>query len=154
MKLLVFSDSHGDESSMRAAMAAHPDADRIVHLGDGASEALRLADEDAPRPWTIVSGNCDYDRRPEVCTTLSFGGKRFYITHGYRERVKSDLLHLSLAARNQEAHVALYGHTHIPSTDFDYGILLFNPGSIRDGIYGVITVNSDGVVRSDHIRIR
>ena len=152
MKLLIFSDSHGNDAPMRSALAAHPDADHVIHLGDGAAEALRLAAEDS-RPWSIVSGNCDYDRQLDTFDLVSFGGRRFYLTHGYRERVKSGLLNLALTARSREADVALYGHTHIPATDFDNGILLFNPGSIGAGLYGIITVR-DGVVRSDHDRVR
>ncbi len=153
MKLLVFSDSHGDEAAMRLALAAHPDADEVIHLGDGAAEALRLSAEDTKRPWTIVSGNCDYDRQIGATAIASYGGKRFYLTHGYRERVKSGLLTLALTARSQEADVALYGHTHQAATDFDNGVLLFNPGSIGAGSYGVITVKNGGVY-SDHYRIR
>ena len=153
MKLLIFSDSHGDEAAMRHALAAHPDADEVIHLGDGVAEALRLAAEDGKRRWTVVRGNCDYDRRVDAVATVSYGGKRFYLTHGYRERVKSSLLTLALTARSEEAAVALYGHTHAPATDFDSGILLFNPGSIGAGSYGVITVTG-GDIYSDHYRVR
>ena len=153
MKLLMFSDSHGNEQAMRRAMEAHPDATGVVFLGDGAAEALRLSAEDDPRPWHIVSGNCDVDRRLVRRDVISFGGHRIYITHGHAEHVKSDLLRLSFAALEQDCEAAFYGHTHIPDTTFYNGVQLFNPGSIgQSGAYGTAEIRG-GVLYTTHHRL-
>ncbi len=153
MQVLVMSDSHGDEAAVRYALAAHPQVQAVIHLGDGAAEARRVADEDASRPWYIIGGNCDYDRDLPARLVMTLGGAKLYLTHGYAERVKSGLLNLALSARSQEAVAALYGHTHVAATDFDNGVLLFNPGSIGAGSYGVLTIEQ-GVVRSSLYRTR
>ncbi len=151
MKILVFSDSHGATDGMEKALAAHTDAKAVIHLGDGVSEASRLAANDK-RPWHIVRGNCDIrgDYPPKMLLTL--GGKRLYLTHGAAERVKFGLLNLTCAAAEAEAAAALYGHTHVADFDFGHGILLFNPGSIGEGRYGVLTIES-GDIRTAFYRV-
>lgn len=147
MKILVFSDSHGDDTHLRLALSVHPDAAAVIHLGDGASEAARLAESDR-RPWHIVRGNCDIGGDHPRKAIVTLGGKRLYLTHGANERVKYGLLNLSCAAAEAEVDAALYGHTHIAATDFDRGILLFNPGSIAAGSYGVLTIDNGGIYSS------
>ena len=151
MKILVFSDSHGNADGMTRALEAHADAAAVIHLGDGVSEAAHLAQSDR-RPWHIVRGNCDIGGSYPWKTILTLGGKRLYLTHGASERVKYGLLHLSCAAAEAEVDAALYGHTHVAATDFDRGMLLFNPGSIGAGSYGVLTIEG-GAVRSALYRV-
>ena len=126
--VLVVSDSHGDETVLRKALAQHPKATVVIHLGDGAAEAERLAADDA-REWYIVRGNCDVGGGAPVNRTVSVGGAKLYLTHGYAQHVKSGLLNLTYTAKEQEVAAALYGHTHIPAVDFHEGLMLINPGS-------------------------
>lgn len=39
MKVLIFSDSHGKAENMLRAVSLHPDAEYIVHLGDGSGDS-------------------------------------------------------------------------------------------------------------------
>ena len=41
MRILVVSDSHGNDSSLRRAILAQPKAEVVIHLGDGEEELLR-----------------------------------------------------------------------------------------------------------------
>lgn len=151
MKLLIFSDSHGNEQAMRRALDAHPDATGVVFLGDGAAEAFRLSEEDTSREWHIVCGNCDVDRRAPRRDVITFGGHRMYLTHGHAERVKSDLLQLSLSALERDCEAAFYGHTHIPDTAFYNGVQLFNPGSIGgEGAYGTAEIRAGALYTTHH----
>lgn len=149
IRVVVMSDSHGDEQAIRRVLEREI-ASVVIHLGDGATEAARVAADTPARTWHIVRGNCDHASRVPARLTVSVGGVKLYLTHGYAEHVKSGLLRLSLTAAEQEVAVALYGHTHIPATDFDGGRLLFNPGSVRAGFYGVLEIDGGRVRESHH----
>ena len=41
MRILVVSDTHGNDSSLRRAILAQPKAEVVIHLGDGEEELLR-----------------------------------------------------------------------------------------------------------------
>ena len=59
MKLLVFSDSHGNIEHMRRAVEQeHPD--QILHLGDVMRDAVELSRAYPNIPLELVPGNCDY----------------------------------------------------------------------------------------------
>ena len=44
------------------------------------------------------------------------------------------------------AQAALYGHTHNPHHDYYDEMHIFNPGSIREGRYGVIDIEENGIM--------
>ena len=41
MRILVVSDSHGNDGNLRRAILAQPKAEVVIHLGDGEEELLR-----------------------------------------------------------------------------------------------------------------
>lgn len=145
VQVLVMSDSHGNEQAIRRALEQQPQVNVIVHLGDGAAEAQRVADEDT-RTWYIVRGNCDVGQAAPVHTVVTVGGAKLYLTHGYAERVKSGLLTLTYTAREREVAAALYGHTHIPDVTFHDGVMLLNPGSIGGtATYAVLEISGGDI---------
>ncbi len=153
MRMVVMSDSHGDAAAIEQVLKNEPTASVVIHLGDGAREASRLMTEYPSRQWHIVCGNCDIGVDVPEKTVVSLGGKRFYLTHGHAERVKSGLLNLSFSARAAEADAAFYGHTHCADVDFDGGIMLLNPGSVgKSGTYAVVTVEN-GIIRFSMCRL-
>lgn len=128
MKLLVFSDSHGVYAVMRdTVLQEQPDT--ILHLGDGAREAQRLAREFPAIPVTALTGNCDRGAGDAAQFLDELGGVRIFACHGDRYQVKSTLLHLFYAAEERQASLCLYGHTHIARCETLRGIQFFNPGS-------------------------
>ena len=110
MKILVFSDSHGDRQTMVLAAEAHrPDA--IFHLGDCWRDAAELEDAFPDPRLYQVPGNC--------------------VKGGYSAAVNR--------ARETGADVLLCGHTHIPRYEDYGGLQLLNPGSAGYGhTYGLI----------------
>ena len=145
IQILVMSDSHGNEQAVRAALAAQPQVSAVVHLGDGAAEAMRIAAEDT-RTWHIVRGNCDVGAAVPTQLTVTVGGVKLYLTHGFAERVKAGLLTLRYTAAEQEVAVALYGHTHIPDIAFDNGMMLLNPGAVgATGHYALLEIEKGDV---------
>ncbi len=131
MKLLVFSDSHGSIEAMRR-IALREAPDRIVHLGDYAADALALARELPGIPISFVPGNCDGPTRFAHTLVETYEGVTLFMTHGHRYGVKRDLLHLSLAAREAGAALALFGHTHVPLLEREGALVLLNPGVCQD----------------------
>lgn len=153
MKLLIFSDSHGDTHRMRELILFHSDAKAVCHLGDGEREISYLAQEFPDRDFYCVRGNCDFSSDAPALRLERLGGKRVLLSHGHLYGVKGGVYRYALAAREQKADLALFGHTHQPFAEYDDGLYLFNPGSIRDGHYGLIEIVSAGVV-TRHLKYR
>lgn len=147
MKLLIFSDSHGELESMRAAVRRErPNA--VLHLGDRAEDAFELAQEFYALPIAYVRGNCDRSFPPCAETYLrDLEGVRIFAAHGHRFDVKNGLLRFCYAAREQGAQLALFGHTHSPLCERRGELWLLNPGACggRVPTYGVAELH-DGTV--------
>ena len=145
MKLLVMSDSHGNISRMRYAVEREmPDV--IIHLGDHISDARELRGMYPEPACYMVKGNCDVNMAGETELFLNLGGVPVFITHGHRYSVKSGLGPLFKRARELQAAIALYGHTHQDMIWQASGLWLMNPGqmlrhdSIVPASYGVIVI--------------
>ena len=67
-------------------------------------------------------------------------------THGYVQNVKFGLEDLILEAVSEKCDIVLFGHTHKPESIYKDGIYYFNPGSLRDGCYGVIDITENGII--------
>lgn len=143
MKLLVISDSHGNyPQALRAHTLAGP-VDYIIHLGDG-SEDARLMEELLELPVLRVAGNCDCDTRVPRELVLDFGECRILLAHGNQYFVKSGLRQLIDKGIAVGARVVLYGHTHQPAIKTAAGMLLVNPGALKQGFpgsYAIVTLN-------------
>ena len=145
MQILIFSDSHGDRRGLREALLRHPDAGTVCHLGDGARDMAQVAQEFPDRTVFGVCGNCDMCADLPLTRLELFGGKKVLLTHGHAFAVKSGLVTYQLAAKERGAAVALFGHTHRPTEEYAGGVWLFNPGSLRDGNYGILEVSDAGI---------
>ena len=111
MKIIVFSDSHGELDGMRQVIDREK-PDYVFHLGDHDRDAERISDEYFSLPVAMVRGNCDYMTDTPAVRILSLGGVRFFLCHGHTYGVKGSLLRVTYAAREQRADVLLFGHTH------------------------------------------
>ena len=157
MTIPIISDSHG--SGYKAEIIF----ERLNKCGDAPREAIFLGDGardiDAGIPSGCelfsVAGNCDAwtslfnddgseipDERVEF-----FGGLKVFMIHGHKYSVKSGLGFAIGRARSLGADVLLFGHTHepvsymIPVDDrYDKPLYVFNPGSLRDGNFGLLTI--------------
>ena len=146
MRILVVSDSHGDVFGLRCAIEAQPTASVLIHLGDGERDMDAVSGAAGNIKVIRVKGNADYSTDiPYNCVEI-IEGKRIYCTHGQWEKVKYGDYELICAAKDAGADLVLFGHTHTPAKDYIDGIYLFNPGSIRDGNYGVIDITKAGIV--------
>lgn len=167
MNLLIFSDSHGNLRAMEKAVAlqaALPLAQRpdfILFLGDGLADFNRL-DIPAGVSSLAVSGNCDgfsIYSEPELRVPV-LADKRTVMTHGHRFSVKGGLERAVAFAVAEKADILLFGHTHVPFAEqYEAGsvvcgvclpkpLLLFNPGSIREGSFGSVSITEKGILAS------
>ena len=146
MRILVISDSHGDSYSIRRAVLEQPTAKIMFYLGDGEYD-LDLVESMSRAPYIHkVKGNCDWGSVLPARVIDEVDGIRIYATHGYVENVKYGLSVLRQYAADNNAAIALYGHTHNPDTTYSDGIWLVNPGSIRAGEYAVVDITPQGIM--------
>lgn len=134
MKLLICADSHTD-GALLAELIRLEAPSALLHLGDCYSDTAELPTLFPQLPLYRVSGNNDYTGEAPAELLLQLGGKRLFLTHGHRYRVKMGLLQLHLRAQELEADAALFGHTHQPLLDCRNGIWLLNPGSASRRLY-------------------
>lgn len=139
MKILVCSDSHGMQHNIKDAYEKER-PDGIFFLGDG----LRDADILSLPPtvfFAAVKGNCDLVYEDEErCFFME--NKKLLLTHGHKSRVKQGLWKLDLLAREKEADVIFYGHTHQKLETVIDNRLYICPGSIAQGDYVLFEINN------------
>ena len=149
MKILVVSDSHGNKTSLdRVILKEKPDA--IIHLGDGC--------RDFPQEFNIplyrVRGNCDmFSEDIPVIDSVDIGGIKILFTHGHKHNVKFNTTSIYFYALEENAQLALFGHTHMPFiSSSDNGPTLFNPGSLLHPpySYGIFFVKDGKLICQHH----
>ncbi|MGO1469525.1 MAG: metallophosphoesterase [Tissierella sp.] len=129
MRILVVSDTHGKNKKLIDKVKAIKKPDLIFHLGDYVGDGLTISKALEISP-IIVMGNGDHPssgfKEEEI---IEIKGKRIFLTHGHRFGVYSNLNRLFYRAKELEADIALFGHTHIPIVKEMEGCILMNPGS-------------------------
>lgn len=144
MKILVLSDSHHTLSYMQEAVDREQ-PNQVIHLGDHIRDAEELQRLYPMLPILSIRGNCDHDFASRELVVTEFEGFRFMIAHGHRYGVKNSLLTYVFAAKEAQADVALFGHTHQALCEEYNGLRLLNPGSCGYGArpsYGIIEIKN------------
>lgn len=129
MKILLFSDSHGDPHEMSSAVQRER-PDEVFYLGDGIGDLDLLRVENPDLPITEVAGNCDELGAGPWERVIQRQGRTFFLTHGHMYSVKSGVGGLLSEASRQGVDAVLFGHTHQPLCEKINGMWLVNPGSI------------------------
>lgn len=134
MRIIVMSDSHGDFNRVMRIFSDNPGADLFLHLGDGAKDFEEAGWLFPDTVRKAVRGNCDFGYDNELLKDglLEVEGKKIFYTHGDRYQVKYGLENLERTARDKGVDIALYGHTHTALQEYQDGLWLINPGSVRD----------------------
>ena len=147
MRILVVSDTHGDEYALRAAILKQPRAEVVIHLGDGEEEAANAKDSFPNKMFLMVRGNCDWGSMLPVEEMTMLAGKNIFYTHGYTYNVKYGTYDIVSAAHRQKANVLLFGHTHVALTEYRDGLYIMNPGSLHGstGTYGILDITPAGI---------
>ena len=163
-RVIAVSDSHGALSNLREVIrlaSGKGKIDTFVFLGDGLSDFEEAKSDllyHSPQARLItVRGNNDFGSDAPMLDTFSVYGRIFMATHGHTYRVKYSLDRLSYAARELNATIALYGHTHLSRMEEAYGIWMINPGAVCNAssarsAYAEILVAEDGTLRQNLVR--
>ena len=141
MRILVCSDSHGKKYNLKDAYDRER-PDYIFFLGDGLRD-LDLLELPYNVYLAAVKGNCDMIQEDETrCFCLE--NKKLLLTHGHNSHVKQGLWKLDLLAREKQADIIFYGHTHQKlETRIDSRLYLC-PGAMAQGDYLVCRLDKDG----------
>lgn len=119
--------------------------DQVLHLGDCVEDFLALQSLLPAIPMEHVPGNCDYGAPGPYTKLLALEGARILMTHGHLYGVKSGYLRAIYAAQEQQADILLFGHTHYAECFQEGALWVMNPGAAKQGSYGIITLNQDGI---------
>lgn len=126
MKLLVMSDTHGDAEIIKQVRERHMDVDAIIHCGDSELPF----DHEYLQRVKRVRGNCDRDSRYPEEELFDVSEKRIFVTHGHLFNVKSTTMNIFYRAKELEADVVFFGHSHVLGCELLDNVLFVNPGSL------------------------
>jgi putative phosphoesterase len=156
MRILVFSDSHGEVRHMKQILG-RAEVEAVLFLGDGIREFEALQEGyDGKAVFMAVRGNCDFLCDDPAERIFSYEGVRILMLHGHTRNVKYGTAALEAYARVQDVDLVLYGHTHraedryLPAEE-GRPLRLFNPGSIgacgREGPrFGYLDIRNGQIV--------
>ena len=117
------SDNQGDKETVKAVSLLPADAQ--FHCGDSELPF----DDELLASMKRVRGNCDFDSKYPKEVVASVSGKKILAVHGHEHNVKSSLMELYYRAKEREADIVLFGHSHLYGAEMKDGILFVNPGS-------------------------
>jgi putative phosphoesterase len=156
-KIIIISDVHFGAGSLKKIEKTILESDYCIFLGDGIGAVLNYKKRLGER-LIMVKGNCDFSTYPEE-VILEIDGHKILVTHGHNYRVKTGLDNLYYRAKELEADIALFGHTHTPYQESEDGILFVNPGSLgspRLGeptyAYMILSLNKKPLVKIVEVR--
>lgn len=131
---------------MAYALEKCVDYDAVIHLGDGERDLDSVSALTRGKKVFSVRGNCDFASLLNLNEVFNIGSARFFISHGHYEGVKYGLTEFYFKAKSVGADVALFGHTHEQMHDYEDGLHIMNPGSIREGYYAVVDISPSGIM--------
>jgi hypothetical protein len=147
MRIAVLSDSHRARGRLFDIVERHLDnADLFIFLGDGEDDFDELVMLYPDLKYDRVSGNCDFYSSQPAYKEIIFDSKRIFFTHGHPFKVKYGYEMLIAEAQRRKADIVLFGHTHMQYTEYREGLCIMNPGSVRNGDYGIIDITPKGIM--------
>lgn len=150
MRLVVISDSHGRKGNVFDIIEMHiEDADYFLCLGDcnGGKdfEDAQIYFKEKLRLLSVC-GNCDWYSTEPAVREITPNGKRVMFCHGHTFKAKYGIEMLAYEAKQRNADVVIFGHTHNPFHEYRDGLHIFNPGAAQDGCYGMVDITDSGIL--------
>lgn len=128
MKVAILSDTHQNTKNIDKIINTLKTCDLIIHAGDNFSDS-KYIHKMTEVSVMAVKGNCDFlDVEDEIIFELE--GKNIFLCHGDKYNVKCDIIDLKNKAKNVNADIVVFGHTHIPFYEKIDNIIFVNPGSL------------------------
>ena len=129
MKILIVSDTHGQEKNLEEVLKKEEPIDALIHLGD-----LECGEDfistHVKCPVYLVSGNNDFFCSLPREREITLGKYKVLITHGHYYYVSLGVEELRRQAVARGYQVAMFGHTHKPYLETKDGVAILNPGSL------------------------
>lgn len=155
MKILIISDTHRNNIPFLKLLETTGKPDILVHCGDvSGSEYLYKNATDGK--VVMVSGNNDFYTELNSEEEFDIGKYHVLVTHGHMKGVSYGTERLKEYAASKGADIVMYGHTHVPSVEYDTDrkIWAVNPGSLsyprQEGhrpSYIMMDIDGDGEAR-------
>ena len=116
MKIVLVSDTHGNNEFLDWVASQHKDADYFFHCGDSQSTSSQIF------PFQSVRGNCDYfSDFPDHIKIPVEDGYIWIQHHPFNET--------SILIKNNVKYF-IHGHTHKRRDEMIDGIRFINPGAV------------------------
>lgn len=128
MRILIFSDNHGDRDNLARIIKLHSPLDRIFSLGDSEMKETELSELEI----VGVKGNYPFEPKFPYELKFVFEGWSVLLTHGHLYHVKMGLAKILQKAYDEKVDIACFGHTHRTHLEETAGIILLNPGSLSN----------------------
>lgn len=154
-RLLIFSDTHHSINSCIKIIEETKPLSAVIHAGDCVEDAEDLKSIFPNIPIHYVKGNNDYFSSAPNSLCVNCGSKKIFIVHGHEQRVKYEpsLSSLIRAGEEREADLVVFGHTHMPCTEYHGKMTIINPGSVTySGTYAIAEIDGD-VIKTRIIKI-
>lgn len=129
MKVLIVSDTHGRDASLKKLLEKIKPIDLLVHCGDVEGSEDYICDL-AGCPVQMVAGNNDFFCELPKEKEFNIGKYHVLLTHGHYYYISMGTQMLKEDARARGFDIVMFGHTHRPCLEQDEGITLLNPGSL------------------------
>ncbi|MCL2388040.1 MAG: YfcE family phosphodiesterase [Defluviitaleaceae bacterium] len=147
MRILVFSDSHGDMESIEKAMNRfYPDI--AIHLGDGIEDLLNLSKNFPLSTFFYVRG--DVDNFGDSHKKELFDNVSVYMTHHEYQFTIEQNPEKIIEVLKLDSQIVLFGNTHTPTLFVSNGITFMNPGSISK-VNGFRTFGMIDVIDNEYL---
>lgn len=151
MRIVVFSDTHGNGFAVKNIVEKNKDVEHFIFLGDGNREICQAVERYPDKKFHIVSGNCDVGSAFPAVDFLELAGHRIMFCHGHTLGVSFTLEKITNYALYNNADIVCFGHLHARINKYQNGVHFLNPSSAscpRDGLkpaYAFIDLEPNGV---------
>lgn len=137
MRILLVSDTHGNNDAVALLAKKYPDMDIYLHLGDSESDEYTLM------PFRSVMGNRDFYPNFPMNLLIPTPYGNLFATH--IPIVKDGFF------KEKNVKIFIHGHTHVRKFKEENGVIVINPGAMtfsHDGnelSYAILTINKEKV---------
>ena len=132
MKALIVSDTHGMDKNFYEVIKKVGSFDMLIHAGDLQGSERDIENAVPGHAVKMVTGNNDFGSYLSSVEEFEFDGYQVLLTHGHRDGVYYGTDRLIYKAAEMGANIVIYGHTHMPSIEYDQDLHIWavNPGSL------------------------
>ena len=129
MKILIVSDTHGQEKNLEEVLEKESPIDALIHLGDleGGEDFINTH---VSCPAYLVSGNNDFFCSLPREREITLGNSKVLLTPGHYYYVSLGVEDLRRQAASRDYQVVMFGHPHKPYFETKDGVTILNPGSL------------------------